>query len=312
MVYVFKGFMSRRLRKTFPPGTFIPTTQRLMAIGQLCIAFSLMLWYLSQPFMGEYFALRSRMLLYEYAMGTSDILKNQQNQEKKLERQVERFEQLPESEQVLLKKDYRLLQAHAQRPAFQKILNGIQSLIRDVPPFEQAWIFFSITIAILILLKVEGAKQAAWLLPLIVLAYSFDNQLAGKNSTSPDTLLFPTEKTIVQYYLTEPLASSLLKQKEQLEKGWKHYLIENWSSKTYEDENHQLEEAEFRFTLARLKLLHGQPRSEWLNSFHEKSNPLVLFLFLIWNSLFAWVVSRSYQLKNKAANFTKMNLVNHS
>ena len=64
------------LRKTFPPGTFIPTSQRLMAIGQLCLVFSLMLWYMIQPFMGEYFALRSRMLLYEYVMGTSEILKS--------------------------------------------------------------------------------------------------------------------------------------------------------------------------------------------------------------------------------------------
>ena len=63
--------MTRRRKKTFPPGTFIPTPQRLMAIAQLCIAFSLLLWYAMQPFMGEYFDLRSRMLLYEYAMGTS-------------------------------------------------------------------------------------------------------------------------------------------------------------------------------------------------------------------------------------------------
>ena len=61
--------MSSRSRKTFPPGTFIPTSQRLMAIGQLCIAFSLMIWYLTQPFMGEYFALRSRMLYMNMYMG---------------------------------------------------------------------------------------------------------------------------------------------------------------------------------------------------------------------------------------------------
>ena len=83
--------MSSRPRKSFPPGTFIPTSQRLMAIGQLCIALSLMLWYMTQPFMGEYFALRSRMLLYEYVMGTSDISKTKNGQEEKFERRRERF-----------------------------------------------------------------------------------------------------------------------------------------------------------------------------------------------------------------------------
>lgn len=279
------------LRETF---TFIPTSQRLMAIGQLCLAFSLLLWYLVQPFMGEYFTLRSRMLLYEYVMGTSDILKSKKDQEKKLERQAERFKQLPESEQKLLTKDYHQLQTYAQRPAFQKIQDGIQTLMRDVPPFEQAWIFFSITIAILILLKVEGSKQVAWLLPIIVLAYSVDNQTMGKTpSDSPDFQLFPTEERIIQHYLAEPLAASPFAQKAQLEKGWKYYLIENWTKNPHEREEYQQEEAEFYFTLARLNLLHDQPRSEWLHSFYEKLNPLSLFFFIAWNVLFAWIINRS-------------------
>jgi hypothetical protein len=263
----------------------------MMAIAQLCLAFSLMLWYMAQPFMGEYFALRSRMLLYEYVMGTSDILKAREGQEAKLERQSQRFQALPQMEQQLLKEDYQQLQAHAKRPAWRKIEDGLRVLIRDIPPFEQAWIFFSITIAILILLKKEGAKQAAWILPLIVLVYAVDNQRTGKSSfSSPDDSLFPTEELIVERYLKEPLAASPLVQKEQLERGWQLYLIDNWSSGLKEGD--PLEEAEFNFTLARLKLLHQQPRSEWLHSFHQRLQPLTLFIYFLWNGLFAWVVSR--------------------
>src|SRR4051812_38869550 len=109
--------MPSRPSKIFPPGTFIPTPQRLMAIGQLCLAFSLMLWYLTQPFMGEYFALRSRMLLYEYVMGTSDWTE----QEAKLKRQVQRFKELPEGEQRVLKEAYHHLQVYTKRPTLQKI-----------------------------------------------------------------------------------------------------------------------------------------------------------------------------------------------
>lgn len=284
--------MSTRTRQAFQPGTFIPTSQRLMAIGQLCLSFSLILWYAAQPFMGEYFSLRSRMLLYEYAMGTSEILKTQKNQQEKLERLAERFKQIPKAEQEHLMKDYLQLQAYTQRPISQKIQNGIQTLMRDIPIFEQAWIFFSVMIAILILLKIEGAKQAAWLLPLITLAYCFDNQLTGRRlHSSPDSSLFPTETEILQYSLLSP-NSSPLNQKEQLEKGWHRYLILHWSTNKSAAENTRLEEAEFQFTLARLKLLHSQPRSEWLNPFHKRENPIILFLFLTWNALFAWIVNR--------------------
>jgi hypothetical protein len=270
---------------------FIPISQRIIAIGQLCFAFSLLFWYLFQPFMGEYFALRSRMLLYEYVMGTSDILKSRNKAQ--LEHQSHRFKQIPIDEQKLLKDDYQQLELLAKRASLKKIEDSLRVLIQNTPPFEQAWIFFSITIAILILLKKEGAKQAAWILPLIALAYAVDNQLTGKPSSfSPDYFLFPTEETIIQHYLDEPLASSPLEQKKQLERGWNRYLMAHWSSNAHENENGQLEESEFNFTLARLKALHFQLPSEWLHPFHKKLGLFSLSLYLLWNGLFAWVVNR--------------------
>jgi hypothetical protein len=252
-----------------------------------------MIWYLAQPFMGEYFALRSRMLLYEYVMGTSDILKGRIGHEAKMQRQEQNFLKLQAAEQQRLKNDYRELQIYAKRPALKKIEDGLYRLTHHIPPFEQAWIFFSVTIAILILLKIEGAKQAAWILPLIVVAYAIDNQLTGTYpSTSPDDVLFPAEEFIIQKYLDQPLASAPLEQKKQLETGWKNYLIDNWSSELRTNEKEQLENAEYRFTLARLNLLHNQSRSEWLHIFHEKLGPLSLVFYLSWNILFAWICSR--------------------
>jgi hypothetical protein len=243
--------------------------------------------------MGEYFTLRTRMLLYEYLMGTSDILKVRTGQQEKLARQAQRFKHLALKDQYLLTEDYQRLQSYAKRSTLKKIEDGFLFLFRDIPPFEQAWIYFSIVIAIFILLKKEGAKQAAWLLPFIVLAYAIDNQLTGKfYSPSPDYSLFPTEEMIVQNYLAEPLATAPLQQKEQLEMGWKQYLIEKWSSGIKENENEQYEDGEFNFTFARLTLLHGQPRSEWLHTFHTKLGLVTLFMYFLWNGLFAWSVSR--------------------
>lgn len=259
-------------------------------IIQLCLAFSLALWYVIQPFMGEYFNLRSRMLLYEYLMGTPTISKSKEHQLKQ-ERQSQRFNQLSFSEQQELKNDYRQLQNYAARSSGQKIRDGMYRLITQIPPFEQAWIFFSIVISLLVLLKKEGAKQSLWLLLLIVCAYAADNQLTGKiHSTSPDEQLFPQESLIIEKYLETPLSPNFFDQKEQLEQGWKHYLLDRWSS-PLPDSLWPLEEAEFNFTLARLRLLRNQPFSDWLYFFHEKLSFFSLCCYLLWNGLFAWSLS---------------------
>lgn len=277
--------------------TFLPKPQRLMSIAQLCMAFSLLLWHATQPFMGEYFALRSRMLLYEYVMGSSSALKSKPNGQARLERQGLRFEQLPDKNKLI--SDYQQLKNYANRPLLEKIEGGIRRVISQVPPFEQAWIFFSIVISILILLKWEGAKQAVWLLPFIVIAYAADNIETGKPAKQqPDAVLFPSEKAIVQNYIAEPLGPTTQIQQEQLESGWKRYLIKNWSSTLTGDEDQKLENAEYNFTLARLRLLRAQPRYEWLQSPHERVSATSLMFFLLWNGCFAWIVSRPSQVKS--------------
>lgn len=283
--------MTTRQRKNFPAGIFIPTPQRLLAITQLCLAFSTLAWFIMQPFMGEYFTVRSRMLPYEYVMGTSSLLKKQGPLDEKLQRNATRFQKLPNEEQHILLEDYRELNAYAARPVTQKMIDGVKVVLLAIPPFELAWLVFSIMTSILILLKYEGARTAAWLLPLIVIAYSADNQLTGHRTIPPDATLFPSEERIFSDYLEEPLATSSLKEKDQLEKGWKNYLIREWSVDQKGTDDEKVEEGEFYFTLERLHLMHGQPRSEWLNTFHEKLNPLILLIFLLWNLFFAYSMS---------------------
>ncbi|WP_068468492.1 hypothetical protein [Candidatus Protochlamydia phocaeensis] len=289
--------MPRKRSKELPPGTFIPFPQRLLAIIQLCLAFSLILWYATQPFMGEYFSLRSRMLLYEYVMGNSEIVKKQLHQEDKLQRQAQRFARLPQAERQKVLEDYQALHLYATRPALKKIEDGLRALFLEVPPFELAWLCFSVVIAVLLLLKVEGAKQAAWLLPLITLTFALDNRLNGHPSyQSPDYALFPTESFLIEHYLKEPLGHTPSEQKEQLQKGWEQYLVEQWSPPLLKEGisgKQQLEEAEYAFTLARLDRLHGQAPSNWLVTFREQLSSFRLALYLAWNLFFAWMMNRS-------------------
>ncbi len=261
--------------------------QRFLIIVQLCFAFSLILWFSTQPFMGEYFTLRSRMLLYEFVMGNSDILINQKNQSEKLFRNSERFKKLDLDQQESIKEGYRTIQAYAQRPAFTKILDGIKVLFLRIPAFQLAWIFFAVVIGVMLLLNKPGARQAAWILPLITLIYAIDNYTMGHPALSdPDTILFPSEKVIMHDYLDDKNISNL--DRDQLQEGWNKYLVVNWSTDSSLTAPEKLENAEFNFTTARLMLLSKELPDHWLEAFYEKSSYFLLSLYLIWNLIFAW------------------------
>jgi hypothetical protein len=271
-------------RKIYPPGTFLPFPQRLGAILQLCIAFSLLLWYLFQPFMGEYFELRSRLLIYEYAMGTNELIAHRTEQAAALKEHKTRFAQLPKKEKEWILSDYRHIQHYAQRPAWQKVKDGLWTVLFEIPPFEMAWIVFSITIAILLLLQIEGSRQAVWLIPLIAAAYIADNQLSSPPFyQSADLVLFPSEESLISQFIEKPIALNPLFQKAQLEKGWANYLAQSWS------QTGDALEGEFNFTIARLGKLHNEPISKWARLHNQRVGLLSALLFLCWSLCFAWI-----------------------
>jgi hypothetical protein len=288
-----------RQKKTFPPGTFIPGPQRILAILQLCLTFSAVLWYSFQPFMGEYFSLKSRMLVYEYAKGTSSLLKSDEQKET-LRRNAERFAALPALEKESVELDYERLLHYSTRPLPIKLYDGAKALLFDVHPFKLAWIVFATLVSIFLLMKREGGASAAKLLPILALFYGIDNQINGlKPYVSPDLDLFPSEYVIVNEYMTEPLSSIVATQREQLRKGWEQYLLVNWGMRNGQLTNEevglseQIEQAEFNFTLARIKAIHGEPLRNWKASFREKTSTLIPVAYFIWNLFFAWMINRS-------------------
>lgn len=285
-------------KKQLPTESFLPTPQRIMAIIQLCIAFSVLLWYGAQPFMGEYFELQSQSLLYKYVIG----IEQGKADSDKLIRNKERFVNLPTQEKAFIKDQYDRLQQIASRPTFQKIKDGIHLLFIDLPPFKLAWILFALIIPILLLKKVEGSTIASWILPLLALGNAFDNQIHGYNpKAEADAALFPTEQNLVSNYLKENLSPAIWNQQIQLKAAWEDYLIQQWSSNNpHYSREKLLEEGEFQFTLARLKLRKNSPLlSIPYFLMREKVSPIYLFLYIIWNTFFAWTMNRSKKRKVK-------------
>jgi hypothetical protein len=269
----------KREKKVFPPGTFIPTPARIAAILHLCLAFSLLLWIMSQPFMGDLFAVKSELVLYDAVLAQEELVR-----------------QLPLEEAQWLREQYEALKAQLQIPFFDKLKMMWNLLLVKTPPLELAWLFFSILISLLLLLRYEGAAQACWLLPIIVFAYSWDNQWnASKAPKALDYALFPSEEMIIRDYLDTPLSPKISEQKEALTRGWKRYLIENWARETPSNDLHitskQLEKGEFAFTMARIKA-RAQNKILAIDAVPYRQSLWILALYLFWNCFFASVAMR--------------------
>ncbi|MBA3239555.1 MAG: hypothetical protein H0T62_14600 [Parachlamydiaceae bacterium] len=269
-----------RQKKIFPPGTFIATPARMAAIIQLCFAFSLLLWIISQPFMGDLFAVKSERLLSQELIGKTALM-----------------ELLPASEQESIKLYDEKLQQKLQHSFLEKFKASMQLLFIQTAPFKQAWLLFSFLLPLFLLLRIEGAIQACWLLPILTLAYAVDNQFnAQLPKKNPDTYLFPSESVLIQNHLRAPLSNSISKQQKQLTEGWKNYLISEWAKEGISSDlslyEEQVEKGEFAFNVARLKTrsLFGLLAME---KGPERQSLAILGLYLAWNSLFAWLARKA-------------------
>jgi hypothetical protein len=282
----------KRKKKYFPPGTFIPTPARVVAILQLCMALTMFLWIVSQPFMGDLFTIKSQLLFYETVMGKKELPTAGQ-----MQRNAERFAALPASTKKQLETGYNSLMKEMQKPFLKKLKRSTELLLTKTPPFELAWIFFSMLIPILLLIRIEGAVPAVWLLVLMTLGYGVDNQLNAPARANTEAHLFPSESELLSRYVKEPLKPNLFEQESQLKKGWELFLVDQWAkepmSKNLAQFALQVEKGEFSFNIARINAMKQITQALSVNASPEKHSLPTLALYLAWNSLMAAVVTRT-------------------
>lgn len=260
---------------------------RLCAIIQLCLAFSLILWVLAEPFTGEHFRTHTSLLMVQTAVGKG----NRFIDADKLARHHERFLQLSKDRQEKLLREYRRLEQHTQRSLMERLRQSLAGLLFHLPAFTQAWIIFSIAICVLLLLGFDGAANAAWLLPLITLCYSIDNHMHGIiPPKSIDELLLPTEEQLLRDYGHKDGSNQALKQ------AWERYLVSKWARTTPAADpdlfQRQVEAGEHALTVARVeqRLTHPQ---EGIMPLGATQKPLFLLcLFCLWNLLLTLLVQR--------------------
>lgn len=282
---------------------------RIMAILQLCIAFTLIFSSAGYPFLGELFAFKSKALLYHSVIGDSTLAGNANSADAeeyrgRLDRDKIRFSELPKELQSNILSQYQNLKDQTEKSFSAKFWRGIHILAFELSAFERAWLLLSIMISILLLFRIEGAALAVWLLPLLVICYGIDNQLNGiSSSVSADTALFPPEEMIVNNYLKKPLSANIMEQRDQLLLGWKQYLIQEWAHQEPSSDNDlfdkQAEEGEFAFNVARVKLLSENQKMDL--PFKNKESMFLIGLYVFWNLFFASIANRRAKIQNSLA-----------
>jgi hypothetical protein len=277
---------------------------RICAIIQLCLAFIIILWNISQPFMRDLFTYKSQMLIYQDVMGINNSASSTDAIARQ-ERNRKRFDALPDAEKAQLIHRYDDLHQIFQRTFSDKLERALRILVFKISFYEQIWLILSIILPILLLKRVEGVSLAIWLLPMLTCIYTVDNYVYGRQAAiSAEFKLFPSESVLVNEYLQQPLSSNILQQKEQLRTAWESYLIQNWSSKNSDMDMEQLtEEGEFKFNVERVKKL-TLPRKIILGrSGLYKEHVLILALYLFWNFFFAFIV---FQTKQKVLTLNQI------
>jgi hypothetical protein len=190
-----------------------------------------------------------------------------------------------------------------QRTFVDKLLSE-PAQFGGLSPYEAVWMALGVIVPILLLKKVEGAVQAAWLLPLVVALYAIDTKVWGPENKGPaDAALFPTEAELLVQEGGAGVDLDPFEQRELLLRGWQKYLAEKWAGGVLTGSAEQLvrlaEEGEFHFNVARLGLLAEKGDLSRVLSPRGASPGLpVLVLYFFWNVYFAYTVTRLTPLKN--------------
>ncbi len=290
----------KRVKKTYPPDTFVETPLRVMAIAQLCIAFTIICWNLSIPFMGDHFILQRKVKLVKHVTTNEAVLGDQS-----------RFNRLPNT----IKKEIINLETRLKKQGtvsiIEKAEKSLWHLLVEVPAFELAWIVLGVAVSIMVLKKREGARQAAWILPLLACAYLIDNTFFGVTPPLPDEAkVYPSEEFLLKNFLNKPLESRIDRQKEQLKDAWNRYVVVEWAKEVPSDNSStfqkQVEEGEYQFTVARVLAMAREKEKRIRKPLLVKEPLPFLLLYVCWNVGFAYLCTRR-ELRKRAKPLDAIN-----
>lgn len=261
-------FKNPKKIQKFPEGTFIPTKARLFAILQLCIAFSSLFWILGKPITEEIFLLKRHASMYENLLHRKEyqFLMNSKKQE--IEANYFKVKNLFQNNSTVnkVKKSIIYFSQHSLYKIF--------------------WIFFGVMIPIMLLRKSPKALTWIWILPVLTSLHFLDQlYFHEKQLLSFEEQLFPSERELIDNFLTVPLSKNIFNQKIQLENAFQKYLNEKWSKNDVLTTKELY--PEFLFNVARFDAFSKDILRESSIHKYPKEHFLLLITFLFWSYLFS-------------------------
>ncbi len=247
-----------------------------LTILHLCIACSLLLYFLGFPFFGTHFFYRSNLLVIEAAIGERGL-------PDEIAAKKQAFLEEPASLQELILNKRAFYQAGLTRSWTEQVISALR-IIPEVGAPLWLWLFLSFYLGIKLLKGVMFKQSTLLMLPLLSLIIVFHNFNYG--TQDPVAKLIPSEAAILK---GQKLEGSVAEQIEMLKGKWTDYLLEKWG-----EPGDQLPIAEQRFQIAWARLL---PMDSF-SALSERRSPILLAIFVGWNLLFALLAG--YQIKDHA------------
>lgn len=241
-------------------------TKRVPSILYLCLLFSLVLWQLGYPFLGEHFQLRSEMLLHSYVMGSSAPSTMHRT----------RYLALSSEQRSRLEQRLKELTTYATRSAFKKLADGINLFFSSTPLWELIWIPLAVVVCVRIL-KERPTSTKMMFFSLVLLPFCGWITVPHP-PMPPDQALYPTESFLIERYSPPTQIDTF----ERLSFCWNCYLREFWGK-----DHSSNEDGAFRFHLARLEARANIP---WQGSLLAPPHPApsVFTLFFILGTAISW------------------------
>jgi hypothetical protein len=244
--------------------------KKIIIIFHLIFAFSFLSWLVMKPYVMEVVSRKSQTSLYEMIIEREALYQN-----------------LSIQEQEVIQNGYREM---AKKPgsSFTKQLGRL--FFAETPSFALAWLFFSVLLCLLLLFNIEGAKMAAWILPILIIGYGYFL------FTAPPPMrpgLFPTEKYVRTTYLEGYEGND----RKQLLEGWHLYLVNEWTEELPNADPEvfklQVDQGLFLFNIARLQWIReGKGDEVVMAGFTSPPSLFRILSYFLWNLLFAWIINR--------------------
>jgi hypothetical protein len=257
---------------------------KALVILQLCITFITLCSYGLAPFMQELYTYRSRLFLAQTVLGSEDLLAYAPQEKMKLKAMKALAKQLPEPDRVRIQEDAAHYQRKLNNPFISKLGRSISILFKELPLLILAQLCLALLISFALLYSIEGAQQAAWILPILSLVILFDNTLRPVQPPTPEELYYPKVKEIEAL----GVGSSA---KERFQTGWNSWLVNNWAEKAPPHQD-ALIRAEFALSHALLKAHRDHPTYHKAALYNMQRPMPFLVLIFGWNLIFGLLITR--------------------